>query len=149
VALDVAGVHAIEIRGKQRGLVAAGAGADFDDRRPIVQRVVGNEEGAEVDFQLFDRRAKPLDFRFGLGGHLGVVNGNELACLRELVLEFSESVGEFDNGAEPLVLSPQGGQPPRILGGRRIGEFAFDFGGARYRVRQTVAETQADLPAYF
>jgi hypothetical protein len=36
-----------------------------------------------------------------------------------------------------------------ILCGRWIGEVAFDFGGACYGVRETVAEAQADFPAYF
>ncbi len=47
------------------------------------------------------------------------------------------------------MLPPEGGQLPRVLGSRGVGEFAFYFGGTRDGVRQAGAETQADLPAYF
>ncbi len=149
VPLDEAGVHAIEVGGEERRFVAAGAGADLDDRRAVVERVVGDEEGAQVEFDLLDRAGEAFDLRFGLGGHLGVVNGNELARLHELVLVFPKLLRQLHHGPEPLVLPTEGGQPPGVLGGRGIGKFAFDFGGARDGVRQAGAETQADLPAYF
>ena len=38
-----AGVHAVKIRGKDGGFVAAGAAANLNDGRTVVERVVGNE----------------------------------------------------------------------------------------------------------
>src|SRR5438034_1274262 len=40
-----AGVHAVKIRGKNGGFVAAGAAANLNDGRTVVERVVGNECG--------------------------------------------------------------------------------------------------------
>jgi hypothetical protein len=40
-----------------------------------------------------DRRFEPLDLGAGFRSQLGVVNGNELTRLRELVLLFSKTGG--------------------------------------------------------
>jgi len=40
----------------------------------------------------------------GLGRHLGVVNGNELACFGELVLSLLEAGRQLDNWLEAAVL---------------------------------------------
>src|SRR6185437_16724597 len=37
--LTVARVHAPKLRGKQRSFVTAGTGADFNDGRPVVERI--------------------------------------------------------------------------------------------------------------
>src|SRR6516162_11864219 len=44
----IALIHAIEIAGEQRRLVAAGAGADFEDDALLVHRVLGGERKADV-----------------------------------------------------------------------------------------------------
>ena len=44
VALAVARVHAVEVGGEERGLVAAGAGADLDDRVAVVERIARQEQ---------------------------------------------------------------------------------------------------------
>jgi hypothetical protein len=46
-----------------------------------------------LGFQLGDRRLEPLDLRAGLCGKLGVIDGNELARLGELVLLLSKAGG--------------------------------------------------------
>jgi hypothetical protein len=56
---------------------------------------------------LSDGRLGPFDLRAGLGGQLGVVNENELARLRELVIEFLQSRCERYDGRESLVLSSE------------------------------------------
>jgi hypothetical protein len=43
-AVGIAGVHAVEIAREQRGLVAAGARADFHDRVAAVVRI-GRQQG--------------------------------------------------------------------------------------------------------
>ena len=42
-----------------------------------------------------------------LGGHFCVVNDNELARLRELVIEFFQPLGQRDDVGEPLVLTSE------------------------------------------
>jgi hypothetical protein len=98
---------------------------------------------------LLEGSREPLDLGGGLGGHLGVVNGNELARLRELVFGLPDAVRQIDDGDEALMFPAQRRQLPGVLGSRGVGKFAFDFGGAGDGVRETVAEAQADFPAYF
>jgi hypothetical protein len=107
------------------------------------------EEGLEVELHLLERGGEALDLGFGLGGHFGVVNGNELARLRELVFIFADAVGQLDDRTQSLMLTSQRGELARILRGRRVRQFALDFGSARDGVCQAVAEAQADFPAYF
>ena len=72
MAGGVALVHAEQIAGEQRRLVAAGAGADFENDVALVHRVFGDERDAQF---LLERRAPRFElgpFRFGDGAHLGV-----------------------------------------------------------------------------
>jgi len=59
-ALGVACVHAQEVAGEQRGLVAAGAGADFEENVALVVGVFRQERGLQRRFQV-------RDFRFAVG----------------------------------------------------------------------------------
>jgi hypothetical protein len=86
--IEEAGVHAVEVCGKQRSLISAGAWADFDDRRTIVERIRRNEKRFQLTLELLDGLLCPRDFGTRLSGELCVVNDNELARLRELVIEF-------------------------------------------------------------
>ena len=105
MSLAEARVHAEEIGGEQRGLVAAGAGAKLDDRVAVVERIARDEQRRE---RALERRrwsaSSRSTSRRGLGGHLGVVNRNELARLRELVLEFLAVGRQLDDRLEPAVL---------------------------------------------
>ncbi|HTK51488.1 MAG TPA: hypothetical protein VL308_06340, partial [Gemmatimonadaceae bacterium] len=62
---------------------------------------------------------------------LGVVNDNELARLRELVIEFLQPLCQRDDGRESLVLSPERCHETRIANGLRIEQLPFDLGRAR------------------
>ena len=86
--IQEARVHAIEVCSKERGLIAARTGADFDDRRTIVEWIRRNEQWLELALELLDALFRARDLRARLSGELFVVNENELACLRELVIEF-------------------------------------------------------------
>ena len=71
----IALVHPEQIAGKQGSLVAAGAGADFEDDVAVIHRVLGQQH--ELD-PLLQRRAPAFERRL-LGGrqlaHLGVGRG--------------------------------------------------------------------------
>ena len=86
--VEEARVHAVEVCSKQRSLVAARTGSDFDDRGPIIERIGRNEQWLELALGLLDALLRTCDFRTRLSGELFVVNDNELARLRELVIEF-------------------------------------------------------------
>jgi hypothetical protein len=83
-----------------------------------------------------------------LGRQLGVVNDNELARLRELVIEFLQTLCERDDGRQSLVLSSERCQEPRIAEGSWIEQLPFDLRRACQRVRESIAETQFVFP-YF
>ena len=71
----IALVHAEQIAGEQRRLVAAGAGADFENDVALVHRVLGQEREAQL---LLERGAARFElglFRLGDGAHLGVGRG--------------------------------------------------------------------------
>jgi hypothetical protein len=55
-------VHAIEVCGKERSLVAAGARADFDDRGAIVERIRRHEQWLELALNLLDALLGSFDF---------------------------------------------------------------------------------------
>ena len=63
----VALVHAEQIAGKQRRLVAAGPGADFENDVALVHGVFGNEREPQPLFELRAPRFKLGLFRFGDG----------------------------------------------------------------------------------
>ncbi len=45
----------MQVGREQRGLIATGAGADFNDRRTVIQRVVRDEERFGLLLELDDR----------------------------------------------------------------------------------------------
>ena len=72
LAGGVALVHAEQIAGEQRRLVAAGAGADFENDVALVHRILGNEREPQL---LLERRAPRFElgpFGLGDGAHFGV-----------------------------------------------------------------------------
>ena len=64
----IALVHAEQVAREDRRLVAAGSGADFEDHVALVGGILGQQQDADLVFQLFDLR-----FKGGLlfGSHLG------------------------------------------------------------------------------
>jgi len=95
-----------------------------------------------------DRGLDADDFSARLGCQLRVVNENELARLRELVIEFLQSLCERYDGRESLVLSSKRCQKPRIANGLGIEQLLFDLGRARERVSESIAKGQFVFP-YF
>jgi hypothetical protein len=78
-----------------------------------------------------------------LGGHLGVVNADELADLRELVIVLVERCSPFDHLHEPLMLAAQRRHEPGIAKRFRVEQLPFDFRRAGDRVGEEIAEAQA------
>jgi hypothetical protein len=101
LTLNEAGVHAVQIGREQRRLVAAGAGADLDDGVALVERILRDECRLQLGLERLDGRLEASDFGARFGGQLGVVNGNELARLRELVLLLSKTGSQLDERSQP------------------------------------------------
>jgi hypothetical protein len=147
-AIEESRVHAVEVRREQRRFVSASTRPYLDNSRAIVERIGWNEQRLELalDFRL--RLFHPCDFRTRFGCQLGVVNDNELARLRELVIEFFQSVGQRDDVGEPLVLSSERREQPCVADGLGIDQLALDLRRARERVGESIADAQVLVP-YF
>src|SRR5262247_2725151 len=117
----IAFVHAEQIAGEERGLVAAGAGADFENDVALVHRVLGNKRQPELPLE---RRAFLLELRLLGGGHrahfgIGCRVGDERIEARDLGGDGAIVVHRLDDGSE-------------------LGELAreLDVGLGRHRARQ-------------
>jgi hypothetical protein len=149
VTLDEPRVHAMQIERKKGGFVAARAGANLDDAVTLVERVARDEEGHDRALDARDRCLQPVLLSACFRGHLGIINANELAHLRELVLIPLEAGRHFLDRGEPAMLPSQLREPARISRGRRIGQLALDLRRPRHRVGETIANAQRSLPYFW
>jgi hypothetical protein len=146
--LDVARVHAVQISREQGRLVTAGARANLDDGVALVERVLRNDERLELGLELGGRLLEAFDLVAGLGGQLGVVNRNELARLRELVLLLPKPRSQIYERGESAMFTAQLGQLLSVPERFRCRERAFNLFCPRERLGEAVAKTQLCFP-YF
>ncbi len=135
VGRRVALVHAEEIAGEDRRLVAAGAGAHLEDRRGVLVGVARRQQQGE----------RVLQRRLGLGklgqlvacelGHLGVVAGAERLQLGALALQRVQPLGGLGDRlqlgvllGEPHQLGPVAGRAHARLHFLEAGENLFEPG---------------------
>jgi hypothetical protein len=88
-------------------------------------------------------RVQPRLFGAGFGGHLRVVNENELADLCELVFILSQLLGQLHDLGEPLVVAAERGEEPGVPDGSRVEQLPLDLAEAADRFGESIAETQA------
>ena len=69
--VGIAQIHAQEIAGEERRLVAAGAGADLEDRRLLVRRVLGDERHADLGLEGLEAGDELAPLLLGERGHVG------------------------------------------------------------------------------
>jgi hypothetical protein len=67
-----------------------------------------HEQRLEGSLRLGDRELEARDLLLRLGGHLGVIERQELARLRELLVHLLETRGLLDDQAQALMLSTEG-----------------------------------------
>jgi len=140
VAIDVPRIHAEEVRREQGGLVTTGAGANLDDRVAIIERVVRQEGRLQLRLELDELGLEAYDLAGGLGRHLGVVNGNELARLRELVFRPVQPRRQLDDGGESSVLPAKLGEPRVVASHRRLGQLPLDCRRTLQRFGEPIAQ---------
>ena len=110
-ALDEARVHAVEIGGEERGLVAAGAGADLDDRVAVVERIAREERGLEPRLELGDASARGgSTSRAASAAISGSSTRTSSRASRELVLGLVELGRQLDDRREAAVLPAELGE---------------------------------------
>jgi len=121
VALGEHAVHPEELGGEQRRLVAAGAGADFEDDVLLVVRILGDQQNLELRQERLPPRDERLQLLFGELAHVRVAGGRQLFGLRDVA----------DDGlvlAEPFDERLDLGQRLRVL--PVLGRIALHLGRA-------------------
>jgi hypothetical protein len=108
------GVHAKEIRGKQRGLIAPSARPYFDNTVAVVKWISRYEERLDLDLEALDRGLESGYLSTSLGDHFGVIDRNELARRRELVFESIKPSCKLGHGRQSGVFPSQLGHTLRI-----------------------------------
>ena len=71
--LGEARIHAEDFGGKERSLVAAGAGADFDDDVLLVVRIFGQEQDLQFFLDASDASLQPIELFLRVRPHLCVL----------------------------------------------------------------------------
>ena len=94
--LGEARVHAEDFGGKERGLVAAGAGADFEDDVLFVVGILGNQQDLDFFFDGCGARLERGDLFLGHGAQVGVGLGQHGACFDEALLHLLQFAILFD-----------------------------------------------------
>jgi len=128
LALGKTAVHAEQIAGKQRRLVAARAGPDFHNGVAPIHFVLGDQAQSQV---FLDGRQPLLQFFQLMPGHADQfwvrLGADQLA--QALLLGQQALVGfdRFDDGAQAGVFASQLGQPLRIGGHLRVRQRLRDF----------------------
>ncbi len=83
----VAGVHAENFRGEERGFVAAGAGADFEHDVLFIDRIFRQQQDFQIGFHLRDGRLDARDFVLRHLLQFGIGLGQHGFGLREIVIQ--------------------------------------------------------------
>ena len=136
--LGEARVHAEQIGGEQRRLLAAGAGADLEDGVLVVARVPGHEQPPDLAVL---RRVLLLEARHLAAGELrelGVALGEHLARARQLLADALEARARREDRAQRGELPRHAGVLPRRLLEARVGEPLLQVGGSRADVADAV-----------
>ena len=126
----VAQIHAVEVAGKQRGFVAAGARANFEDGVAILVRIGRKQRVLHGVLELRDTLFQRRDFRLRHLGHLRVRALGEFEAVAQFGARFFQPVPRREQFLQPGVLAQQ------ILGPLRIGikvparDLGFEFAEA-------------------
>jgi hypothetical protein len=97
LTFGVARVHPEQVAGKQRGLVAAGAGANLEEDVLLVVGVLRNEQDLQLPQQHLAPGGERLQFLFGELAHLRVAALGQFLSSGNVLLEalvFTELLDE-------------------------------------------------------
>src|SRR3989454_6363180 len=108
--LGVARVHAEQVGGEERRLVAAGAGADLEEDIALVVRVPGQQRLLQIGLEPLHAAARRLELIVGERPH-GGVGGHFLGGL-SVALRLTEPLVERDDAGQLGMLARE---PPELL----------------------------------
>ena len=127
VVLGVVLVHFVEVAGEQGRLLAAGAGADFQDAAGAVGVLAADGHVQQVVPERFPLGLQLGQLPFGQLAQLGVVPLEHLQGVADLGVEALEAAVLGGQLGQRAVLAHHGRQPGRIGQHLRIGELPFEF----------------------
>ncbi len=120
-------VHAEQVAGKDGGLVAAGAGADFQEDMAVVLRILRHQQALQLEFLGRDPRREVGELFLAHGPGFRVRARRELAGEAEVALERDEASIAFDERAQSRVLHRQFTELVLTRNHARVREQAADF----------------------
>src|SRR6266516_1241925 len=130
-------VHAKQLGGEQRRLIASRAGTDLHDRIAVIEGVRGGEQVGEPALESLDLGVQPVNVRAGQLRQLGIPVLEHFARLGELPLEPVQPVVRLTDLVEPCVLAAQLPELGRIPRGLGVGQLLGDL----LRPRERLAES--------
>ena len=145
--LGIAGVHAIQVGGKQRCLVAARAGSHLDDDVPVVVRVTRDKLETQLLDELRLACGEARDLLAGHGPHLLVGIVGDGAGALELLPQRAPLSGTLDDRLQPCQLAPELGHGGVVGGGLGRRHLAADLLVACLQLREPVDHARAAAAA--
>jgi hypothetical protein len=140
LALAVAQVHAGQVAGEERALVAAGAGADLEEGVAIVVGVLRQQRGLQLGFEALHLGAGGRDLIGGHGRHLGVVGGLHLARLGDVGLALAVALPALDDALHLALLAQQRAVALEIGRDLAVGQRGVELGQAQRQAVEAVAK---------
>jgi hypothetical protein len=120
-------VHAKQVAGKDGGLVAAGAGADFQEDIAVVMRILGHQQALQLEFFGGDPRREVGELFLAHGPCLRVLARRQLASEAEVALERYEASIALDERAQSRILHREVTELVLTCNHARVREKAADF----------------------
>src|SRR5262249_22927025 len=143
-ALGVFAVHAVEVGGEERRLLAAHPTADLHDHVLVVVGVARQEELLELSGQRGLSRLQLRQLGAGQLGQLLVAGGDRGPIVCERLLHAPVVVGGLHGAREPRALAREVAQLSRVARHVRIGEQPVQLGEARLHAAQGLLERDVD-----
>ena len=111
--LGIAAVHAQQVAGEDRRLVAAGTGADLEKYVALVARIVRHQQPLQLGIVLLQARLTRAEFLLAQRAHVGIGVGQHVLCAGQFLLQ-TPIVGECRSGR--LQASVLDREVPELLG---------------------------------
>ena len=121
--------------GEQRALVAAGAGADFQEQAAAVIGIARQQQQLQRAFQFLDLAPAGLDLFLGHGLHVGI--GQHLLRGGEIFLAAHEGIEGLDHGLQLGALALA--EAVHVGRGVRFGKHGVDLDEAMAQMLQPAA----------
>ena len=138
VLLGEAEVHAEDLGDEERGLVAAGAGAELEDDVLLVVGILGQEQDLELLFDRFEAGLEGGELLLRHGAEVGVGLGEHGLGVGDGVADVAVLAELFDDGLEVAVLLGGGLELLLVVDEGGVGELLAEVLVADFDLVETV-----------